>query len=404
MGAFLSTRGNAKEDLATGRQPDENYAREVMQLFTVGLNNLNLDGTVKRNANGQPVESYTADDVSNLARVFTGYNHDYSSGSFNSPKPPNLRVFNLPSARGRMIFNPKEHSSQEKRFLGVAIPSGTPGLESLRIALDTLAVHPNVAPFLSRQFIQRMVTSNPSPTYVKRVAQVFNNNGAGVRGDLAAVLRAILLDEEARGSASLSSNNFGKVREPMIRVAQWARTFKLRSIRGTWKMMLGNWSPNTDINQYPLDPPSVFNFYRPGYVPPGTAMAATGDTAPEFQIINESTVAAWANLVTSFAVNGFWVRAPDLPNNPPDPTPSDGIDLVQDYSVEKSMVGDTVALVNRLNLLLCAGQLSETTLQLIVTGLRADNIRSDATDQFKQAHVARAVLFVMCSAEYMVQR
>lgn len=404
MGAFLSTRGNSKEDPATGRQPDENYAREVMQLFSVGLHNLNLDGSVQRDARGEPVESYTAEDVSQLARVFTGYNHDYSSGSFTSPKPPHLRVFHLPSARGRMAFDPNQHSPLEKRFLGTTIPAGTSGPESLRMALDTLANHPNVAPFLARQFIQRMVTSNPSPAYVQRVAQVFNNNGAGVRGDFKAVLRAILLDEEARGVGSLASSTSGKLREPMLRVAQWARTFRLQSRRGTWKMVLDAWSPTTDIAQYPLDPPSVFSYYRPGYVPPGTAMASAGATAPEFQIINESTVAAWANLVMGFAMNGLWVRAPELPNQPPDPTPTDGFDLIPDYHAEKALVGDTVALVNRLNLLLCAGQLSDATVQIIVNGLRADDIRSDASDEFKQVHVARAILFVMCSAEYLVQR
>jgi len=404
MGAFLSTRGNAREDPATGRLPDENYAREVMQLFSVGLHHLNMDGTPRLDARGQPIETYSADDVSNLARVFTGYNHDYSHGWFNSPKPPHLRVVNLPAARGRMVFDPNQHSALEKRFLGVVIPAGTSGPESLRIALDTLANHANVAPFLSRQLIQRLVTSNPSPAYVQRVAQVFNNNGSGVRGDLKAVLRAILLDDEARGAASLESTSFGKLREPMLRVAQWARTFKMRSLRGTWKMALDGWSSSNDINQYPLDPPSVFSYYRPGYVPPGTALATVGATAPEFQIVNESTVAAWANLVQGFAMNGFWVNAPDQTGNPGGPSPTDGFDLAPDYSAEKALVGDTVALVNRLNLLLCAGQLSAATVQIIVNGLRADNIRADAPDPFKQTHVARAVLFVMCAAEYLVQR
>lgn len=404
MGAFLSTRGNAKEDPATGRLPDENYAREVMQLFSVGLYKLNVDGTLQLNAKGQPVESYSAADVSNLARVFTGYNHNYSVGTFTSPKSPYPKIVKLAAARGRMVFDQNQHSPLEKRFLGTVIPAGTPGPESLRITLDTLANHPNVAPFLARQFIQRMVTSNPSPAYVGRVAQVFNNNGAGVRGDLKAVLSSILLDDEACSLSGLASPVFGKLREPMVRVVQWARTFKMRSLRGTWKMSIGNWSPATDISQYPLDPPSVFSFYRPGYVPPGTAMAYAGATVPEFQIVNESTVAAWANLVQSFSFQGFYVTAPELTSMPPGPTGTDGFDLVPDYSVEKALAVDTQALVNRLNLLLCAGQLSGATVQLIVKGLRADNIRADSTDEFKQIHVARAVLFVMCAADYLVQR
>ena len=403
MGAFLSTRGNQREDPGTGRLPDENYAREVMQLFTIGLHRLNMDGTLQRDAQGQPIESYTADDVSNLARVFTGYDQDLSSGHFISPAAPFHRVSHLPSARRPMVFIASRHSSLPKTFLGVTIPAGTPGPESLRIALDTLVNHPNTAPFLARQFIQRLVTGNPSPAYVSRVASAFANNGSGVRGDLKAVLKAVLLDDEARGSASLSQPGFGKLREPMLRVAQWGRTFKLRSLRGTWKAAFGPWDPTTDLGQYPLDPPSVFGFYRPGYVPPGTEMAKTGATAPEFQIVNESTVATWANLIMSMVFNGLWVRAPDKPYSHEE-TPTDGFDIVPDYAEELALVADTPALVRRLNLLLCAGQLSPSTVDLIVDGLRADNIRADANPDFKRIHVARAIVFVMCSPDYLVQR
>lgn len=402
MGAFLSTRGNRKEDAAIGRLPDENYARESMQLFSIGLQQLNLDGTVKRNAAGLPIETYTADDVSNLARVFTGYNQDYSRPGFASPKPPNIWVNHIESARGRMVFEPREHSLLEKRFLGVTIPANTPGPEDLRIALDTLANHPNTAPFLCRQFIQRMVTSNPSPAYVQRVAQVFNNNGRGVRGDLKAVLKAILLDDEAMNSVNLNSPTFGKLRSPVLRIAQWARTFKARSVLGTWKVILWDGNPAQDASQYPLNPPSVFSYYRPGYVPPGTAMASAGATAPEFQILNESSVAAWVNLLQSFASYGFWVNAPNqagFGNNA-----TDGHDIVPDYSAEKALVTNPQALVDRLNLLLCAGQLSPATVQLIVAALQADRIQANSSDDFKQIHVARALMFVMCSADYLAQR
>jgi hypothetical protein len=148
MGCFLSTRGNLKENPVAGRLPDENYAREVLQLFSIGLYELNLDGSVKRNAAGQPIESYTSEDVSNLARVFTGYNQDYSRPTSLSPKPPNFGIYHIESARGRMVFEPNNHSLLEKRFLSVTIPANTQGPESLRIALDTLANHPKTAPFL----------------------------------------------------------------------------------------------------------------------------------------------------------------------------------------------------------------------------------------------------------------
>lgn len=402
MGVFLSTLGNLKEDPTTGRLPDENYAREVMQLFSIGLHDLNLDGSLKRDAKGQPIESYTADDVSNLARVFTGYKKNTNVPIGTSPKPPFNRVGSMENARGPMAFEPSNHSLLEKRFLGVTIPANTQGPESLRIALDALANHPNTAPFLCRQFIQRMVTSNPSPAYVQRVAQVFNNNGNGVRGDLKAVLKAILLDDEALNANNLSSPAFGKLRSPVLRVAQWARTYKARSVHGTWKMALWDGDPSQDINQYPLNPPSVFSYYRPGYVPPGTAMAATGATAPEFQIVNESSVAGWVNLLQRFVHKGFWVSAPNQPNHGNNAT--DGYDIVPDYASEKALVADSQALVERLNLLLCAGQLSTATVQLIVTALQADRIQTSSTDDFKQIHVARALMFVMCSAEYLVQR
>ena len=404
MGAFLSTRGNQREDAATGRLPDENYAREVMQLFTIGLYDLNLDGSVKRDGNGQPIESYSADDVSHLARVFTGYDLDHSHPTFINPMPPHQTIINVAAVRGRMVLDATKHSTSEKSFLGVSIPANTPAAESLRIALDTLANHPNTAPFLARQFIQRLVTSNPGPAYVARVAGTFVNNGGGVRGDLKAVLRAVLLDPEARGAASLVSPTFGKLREPMLRIAQWGRTFKLRSKRGTWKATFGPWQTVRDIGQFPLDPPSVFSYFRPGYVPPGTQMAQTGATTPEFQIVNESTVAAWINLVSSTVYQGIWVSSPEKAANSPGPTATDGPDIAPDYSIEKTLVADSAALVRRLNLLLCAGQIPPATTARIAEALRVDGIRSDSTDDFKQIHVARAIVFVMCCADYLVQR
>ncbi len=402
MGAFLSTRGNLKEDPATGRLPDENYAREVMQLFSIGLHVLNPDGTPKLGANGQPLESYTAQDVSQLARVFTGYNID-TSRPLVSPKPPNTRIPLQATARDPMGFNPAQHSPLEKRFLGVTIPAGTPGPQALKIALDTLANHPNTGPFLARQFIQRMVTSDPSPAYVQRVAAVFDNNGQGVRGDLAATLRAVLLDVEAR-SPQPQGSRFGRVREPMVRIAQWARTFNVQSKAGTWKTSIGAWNPSSDIHQYPLDPPSVFNFFRPGYVPPGTELAARGATAPEFQIINEATVATWLNLMQSFAGDGFWVQAPELPSLPSQPTPTDGHDIVPDFSRQLVMLSDPPTLIDHLNLTLCAGQMSTATRQLIIDTVRKDYIAPDVNDPSRRYPLGRAIFLVMACADYIVQR
>lgn len=407
MGAFLNTRGNQKEDPASGRVPDENYAREVMQLFTIGLHDLNLDGTPRLNANGQPTDSYGQSDVTHLARVFTGYDLDFRGlGSVgNSPVPPYYSIQDPRYLQRPMQFIAERHSTLEKRFLGVQIPAGTPGPEALRIALDTLFNHPNTGPFFARQMIQRLVASNPDPDYVARVAAKFNNNGAGVRGDLKAVLRAILLDKAARGSTGLYSRTFGKLREPILRIANWARAFKVRSLANTWKFNVGNWDTEADLQQYPLAAPSVFNFFRPGYVPPSTEMATQGATAPEFQLVSESSVSAYINFLQNILYQGAWIGNPAEPGFPRD---NQGVtyvpDIVPDYSAEFALVGNTLLLVQRLNILLTGGQLSPATQDFIVNALRIDRIRADSSDEFKRIHVARAILFVMASAEYLIQK
>ena len=406
MGVYLNTKGNRKEDLVTGRLPDENYAREVMQLFSIGLNQLNLDGTVKLSATGQPLDSYTQADVGNLARVFTGYNTIQGLPVSVSPKPPNAKVNHIDTVRTPMVLDAAQHSTLQKSFLGATIAANTSGQESLKIALDTLFNHPNVGPFLGRQMIQRLVTSNPSPAYVARVASAFNNNPQGLRGDLGHMFKTILLDDEARNSAGLTSPVFGKLREPMVRIAQWGRTFKLQSIYGTWKIFNGinPYSVQDSLAQSPMQAPSVFNFFRPGYVPPSTALANSKATAPEFQIVNESTTSSYINYLRNIVLSGY-VRAdakvPQLVQTTDDNyLPM----LVPDYSVEMAIAHDTQALVDRLNLLLSAGQLPPSTVQFIVKALAIDRLTINSTADFKRIHVARAIMFVMCSAGYLVQK
>jgi uncharacterized protein (DUF1800 family) len=403
MGEFLNTLGNQKEDAATGRLPDENYAREVMQLFTIGLQQLNVDGTVVK-VNGAPVDTFTQSDVSNLARVFTGYQADESEGFFDSVVAPSYRVRKVGYTRRPMVLNANRHSMLEARFLGAVVPAGTDGAAALKIALDTLFQHPNVGPFFGRQMIQRLVCSNPSPAYVGRVAAVFNNNGKGVRGDLAAVFKAILTDTEATDVAGLSNNSFGKLREPMVRIAQWARTFKVKSVKGTWKIGNPNYSAVNALGQSPLQAPSVFNFFRPGYVPPNTALAALQYTAPEFQLVNESTTASYINYLEDNLINGMWVRAPELITSPENPTTTDGHDIVPDYSAEIALVGNPQALFARLNLLLCAGQLSDASLKDMISVFAYEPTTSNSDDYSKRAYVAKAIMFVMCCAEYLVQK
>ena len=371
MGSYLNTAGNQKEDAATGRQPDENYAREVMQLFTIGLYELNTDGTLRLGSTGQPIETYTQDTVTNLARVFTGWKNDAPRSGDTAPE----------FVRRPMVLNSKQHSTLAATFLGATVPANTDGTAALATAMDTLANHPNVGPFIGRQLIQRLVASNPSAAYVGRVAAAFNNNGQGVRGDLKAVLRAVLLDDEARSDAKLADPAFGKLREPMLRFIQWARVFNATSLSGDWEV--GNTSdPAKSLGQSPQRSASVFNYFRPGYVPPNTPIASGGLVAPEFQITNESSVAGYLNSMMTLIESGHK-------------------DIRPNFTAELALAGDAAALVDRLNRLLCAGQLSEATRSLITTTV-AGMAGSSTSDKTKR--VQAAVMLVMASPDYLVQR
>nr|WP_296018163.1 DUF1800 domain-containing protein [uncultured Acidovorax sp.] len=401
MGYYLNTRGNQKENPATGRQPDENYAREVMQLMSIGLVQLNADGTPQRDGAGKPIDSYTQSDVTNLARVFTGYDYDQSQNTPTQVPGTNRTVPSTTFTRLPMALNESRHSALAATFLGTTIPAGTPGAAALKTALDILFNHPNVGPFIGKQLIQRLVTSNPSPGYVARVAGAFNNNGAGARGDLRAVVRAILLDDEARSPAGLSQPGFGKLREPMLRFVQWGRTFGVNSTFGSWK--IGNLGdPGSRLGQSPLRSPSVFNFFRPGYVPPSTALAATGAVAPEFQLVNESSVGGYLNFMQGVIRNGIWVNGPDVPHNAS--TPNNGFDIKAAYTEELALVADADALVARINLLMCAGQLSAATVKLIADALKTTTVTASSTDNAKRDRIAAAVFLVMASAEYLIQK
>lgn len=401
MGYYLNTRGNQKENAATGRQPDENYAREVMQLMSIGLVELNPDGTAKKDGAGKPIDSYTMSDVTNLARVFTGYDYDQTQNVPTTVPGTSRVVSNTTFARLPMALNASRHSTLAATFLGTTVPANTAGAAALKTALDTLFNHPNVGPFIGKQLIQRLVTSNPSPAYVARVTAAFNNNGAGVRGDMRAVVRAILLDDEARAPAGLIQPAFGKLREPMLRFVQWGRTFGLNSALGSWK--IGDLTdPGSRLGQSPLRSPSVFNFFRPGYVPPSTALAATGAVAPEFQLVNESSVGGYLNYMQGVIRNGIFVNAPDQPNN--GSNANNGYDIKATYANELAIVADADALVARINLLMCAGQLSAATVKLISDALKATAVTAASPDNAKLDRVAAAVLLVMASAEYLVQK
>ncbi len=316
MGGYLTYRGNAKEDPSIGHLPDENFAREVMQLFSIGLYQLNLDGTQKLDANGNPIPTYKSADVKGLAKVFTGWGNYRSAGFAPSATLEDCFVYS-PKCRDPegyyhpMVTYPAYHSVTDKTFLGVTIPAqSTPSPEaSLKVALDTLANHPNTAPFISKQLIQRLVTSNPSPAYVSRVATRFNATG----GNIKEVVKAILLDDEARNPLIVLSSSAGKLREPVLRATALLRAFKFTSPtltasnspldaagtkRTTYVTLDVTNDPSTSLGQTPLYAPSVFNFFRPGYTPPnpGSTTPVT-HVAPEMQLVSESSVTGYANYI-----------------------------------------------------------------------------------------------------------
>jgi uncharacterized protein (DUF1800 family) len=366
MGYYLTFAGNRKANAATGAVPDENYARELMQLFTIGLLKLNSDGSVQTNA-GVPVETYTQDDITGLARVFTGWNLDSADNS----TPDRLRR--------PMINNGSQHETGAKTFLGTTIPPGTDGPNSLRLALDAIFAHANVPPFVCKQLIQRLVTSNPTPPYVARISAVFENNGAGVRGDLKAVVRAILLDNEARDETVAAGNNFGKLREPIMRLTGWARAFNANSPSGTWP--IGDTSSTaTRLGQSPGRSPSVFNFFRPGYTPPNTAISAAGLVAPEFQITSEPSVVAYVNYMAVVV--------------------SLGSGDVQANYADMLALPDSTALVDEVDILLGArlSAATKTSIKAAVDSISAGSAGGP------QNRVYTAVLLTLASPEYLVQK
>lgn len=372
MSLYLTYRGNSKANLVTGAMPDENYAREILQLFSIGLLKLNLDGSVVNN-NGVPVETYTNDDITGLARIFTGWDLDLSTSNTSSPdyhrRPLRQVAF--------------KHETGASTFLGQTIPAGINAEQALSLSIDVIFAHPNVAPFIARQLIQRLVSSNPSRAYISRVATVFNNNGAGVKGDLKAVIKAILLDSEARATPASTELQAGKIREPLLRFLAWARAFNANSASDSWK--LGDTSDaSTKLGQSPLRSPTVFNFFRPGYVPPNTEIARANLLAPEMQIVNETSVVGYVNYMQN-AVSGI-----------------KGVgDLAADYSNLLAMGSDSNAVVDEIHLLLAAGQISDNNIALIKQAVAS---MPSSTERQKLARIHAALTLVLAAPEFIVQK
>ena len=374
MGQYLTFAGNLKANPAKGTLPDENYARELMQLFSIGLLNLNQDGT-PITVNGVNQETYTLDDITGLARIFTGWDFDVSTSDKTTPDFLQRPLTQIAS----------RHETGASTFLGSTVPAGLDGPQSMSAALDIIFAHPNVAPFVSRQLIQRLVTSNPSPAYVQRIAAVFSNDGTGVKGNLAVVVKAILLDDEARNSSNLSNPQFGKLREPIYRFLSWARAYSVTSPSDLWNV--GNTSDAASrLGQSPLRSSSVFNFFRPGYVPPNTSIANASLVAPEFQITNESTVIGYVNFMQRMISKG-------------------NSDLVPDYSSLLPIASNPTALLTEINSVVAAGQLSDATIATLASAVSSmPGGTGTATDAPTLNRIYAALTLVFAATEYIVQK
>jgi uncharacterized protein (DUF1800 family) len=345
MGNYLNMLRNAAAIPAKGTAADENYAREVMQLLTIGLNELHPDGSLQLDSTGQPIPTYNQATIVQTANVFTGWS--YASTLANPSFTGGAADWFHP-----MQLFPAFHDNTLKTIVnGVIVPANGGGAADLKIELDTLFNHQNTAPFISKQLIQRLVTSNPSPGYIYRVAQVFANNGSGTRGDLSAVVKAILLDPEARSSTLLSNAGYGKLKEPLLRQTAVYRAFNAVAADNSFR--IGN-TDNT-LGQTALDSPTIFNFFLPDYIQPGT-LASADLYAPEFQITTASTLMSVDN---------------NLYNSIYTPTTPAATTLVLDLSSLTSEATNPTALVNTLNLLFCGGNMTAGTQQQIIAGLAA---------------------------------
>jgi uncharacterized protein (DUF1800 family) len=351
MGAYLSMLGNEKPDPVRNIRPDENYARELMQLFSIGLVELNQDGSVRLDADNQPIPTYDQAVIEGFAHVYTGWTYA-GAAQFQGSFPTQSRQI-IP-----MQLWPQFHDTDPKTlFPGVTLPAGQTGDQDLADALDNIFNHPNVGPFIAIRLIQRLVTSNPSPGYVSRVASVFNNNGSGVRGDLGAVVKAILLDDEARPALRMELD--GKVKEPIIRVAQLWKAYNAASASGRYPYNFAY----IIFGQGPLQSPSVFNFFSPFYAPPGE-IRDSNLVAPELEIATE--------YLNTFITNYLFIQIFGW-NHTAVPGTTEGVNddtVLIDFAAEVDIAADADALINMVAGKLLAGEIS-TVLRDEIAGMLA---------------------------------
>lgn len=388
MGVYLSHLNNPKSIPEQNIHPDENYAREIMQLFSIGLFELNLDGTRKTDVDGNFIPTYDNDDIKEFAKVFTGL----GAGGVIEQDDGLLPQFNLGLNRIDftipMAMYEDWHETGEKHLLnGFIIPEGQDGMTDIEQAVEHIFLHPNIGPFIGKQLIQRLVKSNPSPGYISRVASAFNDNGEGERGDLSAVVKAILLDEEARVCNWLDDNTQGRLREPVTRFSQFAKSIGAENDLELYWHVGDNFAEAT--GQHPFHSASVFNFFLPDFQPNG-AVASMDLVAPEFQIHNTKTSIGYVNTVNEWAVEGdLFYTDEEYPFN-----------TSTDFSELMEFARDPDVLINRLDVLLTSGQLTEDTRTIIKNAIDSfpDNEIGDL------GRVNLALYLIMISPDYNVLR
>ncbi|MES2695842.1 MAG: DUF1800 family protein [Verrucomicrobiota bacterium] len=390
MGYYLSSLRNAKTTVdARGNTitlPDENYAREVMQLFTIGLHELNPDGTLRLDPAGQPIPTYTQETIAQTAKVFTGWGYATSAANATT----NTGLFRGAAANyiDPMMLWPAFHDDTAKTIVGgKVLPPGQGGVKDLKDTLDALFEHANTGPFISRQLIQRLVTSNPSPGYVYRVSQVFANNGAGVRGDLGAVVRAILLDYEARSATVAATATFGKMKEPLLRGTALFRAFGGTSNSG--RIPISN--PEGSLAQAALRAPTVFNFYEPNFVLPG-AVAAAGLYAPEYQILTDTTALTQPNFYYGYIYTAR--STTDMAQQTVGLSLNDWLPLAR----------TPAQLVSSLNLLLASGGMSKASTDRITAAITAMPVGTATNSANDLERVRSAIYLTITSPQATIQK
>ncbi|MEE9438716.1 MAG: DUF1800 family protein [Saprospiraceae bacterium] len=394
MGYYLSHYNNAKANLEENTSPDENYAREIMQLFSIGLYMLNPDGSRVLDGNGQPIPTYDNNDIQEFAKIFTGLGPAELIDPNEWPYNPFFGLGIWAVERDvPMVMYQEFHETEEKQLLnGLVVPANQSGMMDIDMAIDNLFNHPNVGPFIGKLLIQRLIKSNPSPEYIGRVSAAFNDNGSGVRGDMKAVVKTILIDSEARTGERMLTLDAGKAREPFLKYTALARIVEKDSpLNRYWNNGYGYLGAT---GQHVLAAPTVFNFYLPDFQPVGD-IAAEGLVAPELKLHNTSNSVRYINRIFSWM---FWEGGnimydweDDDFNNPP-------VSIVFDEFV--ALADQPELLINKLDKYFTYGQLTDETRQIMRDALYPLIWNWD--DEWKEERVSAALYYMLISPDFNI--